>query len=249
MRNSKQPSDCYHLRLPGGPIYLLRRSDGPFKADARPVFHLFSSGHMSDEERSDAALCLTEAWEDCALRFVQEKRYIPRLFISASIFLVTYLFLTLVIRDPLPMLDEVIIALVCAIAAWVLMLRQGSGSAMMLSYRRLCAEAVEALEEEYDEALCQVEAWIEAEAMKGQAALADSLAGLGDGMPPALDIPGYLREAFDDYLGGQGKAYKGYLELLKRSKRPDARLSGILLQASLSDGLDLALLAFLHSFS
>lgn len=201
---------------------------------------------MSDEEREDAHLCLTEAWEECALRFVQEKRYIPRLFISASIFLAIYLFLTLVIRDPLPMLDEIIIAMACSIASWVLMLRRGQGSALMLSYRRLCAEAVDGLEEEYDEALCQVEAWIEAEAGKGQAALADSLAGLGDAVPPALGLPGYIKEAFEDYLSDQGKSYRSYLKLLERSKDPDARLSGILLQASISDGLDLALLSFLH---
>ena len=35
---------------------------------------------------------------------------IPRLIISAVVFLVAYLFFSLVIRDPLPMLDEIIIS-------------------------------------------------------------------------------------------------------------------------------------------
>ncbi len=40
-----------------------------------------------------------------------ERRFIPRFLIAAALFLVVYLFMALVIRDPLPIVDEILIGL------------------------------------------------------------------------------------------------------------------------------------------
>lgn len=43
--------------------------------------------------------------------WINERRFIPRFLIASGAFLLVYLFLSLVIRDPLPILDEILIAL------------------------------------------------------------------------------------------------------------------------------------------
>lgn len=44
--------------------------------------------------------------------WINERRFIPRFLLSAATFLITFLFLTIVIRDPLPVVDETVAAIV-----------------------------------------------------------------------------------------------------------------------------------------
>ncbi len=69
-----------------------------------------------------------------------ERRFIPRFLIAAGLFLIAYLFMALVIRDPLPIIDEVLIGLGVGIFGFIIAGRrfEQSGAA---SQRRVALRA------------------------------------------------------------------------------------------------------------
>lgn len=71
---------------------------------------------------------LYRAVEVAVKSWISEKRFIPRFILSSAIFLLVYLFLSLVVRDPLPMLDEIAIALGSAIAFYFIMAKRDRSS-------------------------------------------------------------------------------------------------------------------------
>lgn len=56
--------------------------------------------------------------------WINERRFIPRFLLAAGAFLVVYLFLSVVIRDPLPVLDELLIGLGAAIITFIVVGRR-----------------------------------------------------------------------------------------------------------------------------
>ena len=73
--------------------------------------------------------------EETVKSWVSEIRFIPKFLISAGIFLVAYLFFSLVIRDPLPMIDEILIGFGAAIFTYVMMGRRDQRSNLSLKKR------------------------------------------------------------------------------------------------------------------
>ncbi|HKK48869.1 MAG TPA: hypothetical protein VJ932_07205 [Alkalispirochaeta sp.] len=69
-----------------------------------------------------------------------ERRFIPRFLIAAGLFLVAYLFMALVIRDPLPIVDEILIGLGVGVFGFIIAGRrfEQSGAA---SRRRVALRA------------------------------------------------------------------------------------------------------------
>lgn len=61
--------------------------------------------------------------------WVAERRFIPRFLICSGLFLLSYLFLSLVVRDPLPMLDELLISLGVSIGCYIFLSRRDLSSA------------------------------------------------------------------------------------------------------------------------
>ena len=57
------------------------------------------------------------------LRWLQEKRYIPRLLCSAVVFIVLYLFLSIAIPDPVPIIDEILLSFLGAVFVWIMLCR------------------------------------------------------------------------------------------------------------------------------
>lgn len=62
--------------------------------------------------------------EDEVRTWVSEARFIPRFLISAGIFVVAYFFLSFVVRDPLPLVDELAVSLGGSILAYILLGRR-----------------------------------------------------------------------------------------------------------------------------
>lgn len=58
-------------------------------------------------------------------RWDAEARFVPRFLISAALFVVSFLFFSIVIRDPLPVLDELLISFVLAAALYTALRRHG----------------------------------------------------------------------------------------------------------------------------
>lgn len=51
--------------------------------------------------------------------WIGEQRFIPRFLISAAAFLISFLFMSLVIRDPIPIVDELLISLAIATVVFI----------------------------------------------------------------------------------------------------------------------------------
>jgi hypothetical protein len=73
--------------------------------------------------------------EDEVREWIAETRFIPRFLISAGVFLLAYIGLSLGVRDPLPMVDEIAISLGAAIGAFLLRRRKDMRSDSALEKR------------------------------------------------------------------------------------------------------------------
>ena len=73
--------------------------------------------------------------EEEVRNWIGESRFIPRFLISAGVFLVVYVGLSLAVRDPLPVVDEIALALGAALAAFLLRRRRDMQSDAALSKR------------------------------------------------------------------------------------------------------------------
>jgi hypothetical protein len=118
-------------------IYHLRRTDGtsfflhPFKK-AGSTFEIDRStelvGLYGVEPRVESLTQLRNDLyrriEDDVRAWINERRFIPRFLVASGAFLVVYLFLSLVIRDPVPVVDEVLIGLGVAIFTFVIVGRR-----------------------------------------------------------------------------------------------------------------------------
>ncbi|MEX2442877.1 MAG: hypothetical protein WD492_04705 [Alkalispirochaeta sp.] len=72
--------------------------------------------------------------------WINERRFIPRFLIAAALFLIAYLFMALVIHDPLPIIDEILIGLGVGVFGFIVAGRrfEQSGAA---SQRRVALRA------------------------------------------------------------------------------------------------------------
>ncbi len=73
--------------------------------------------------------------EDRVNSWIAEARFIPKFLISAAVFLLSYLFFALVIRDPLPLIDELAIGLGVALIVFFLLGRRDRRSDRSLKKR------------------------------------------------------------------------------------------------------------------
>ena len=73
--------------------------------------------------------------ESAVKSWVSDARFLPRFLMSAGVFLFTYLFLSFVIRDPIPIVDEILLAGVLSIVAYYLLGRRDQRSNLALKKR------------------------------------------------------------------------------------------------------------------
>ncbi len=73
--------------------------------------------------------------EDRVKSWVSEIRFIPKFLISSGLFLVSYLFFSLVVRDPLPMIDELLVSFGVAIVTYIILGRRDQRSDVTLKKR------------------------------------------------------------------------------------------------------------------
>ena len=129
-------------------IFHLYRKDGtalflhPFRNTERFLTLLEKStilGHYGSEPRVESlTLFRNELYrlvESEVKRWVSDAKFIPRFILSAAIFLLSYLFLSFVVRDPVPILDEVAVSLGVSILAYILLGRRDMKSEVALKKR------------------------------------------------------------------------------------------------------------------
>lgn len=137
-------------------IYHLYRKDDsslflhPFGEDEKLVDTLEDAeiiGKYGREPRVEAMTMfrneLYRIVENKVNAWIAEVRFIPKFLISAGIFLATYFILAFVIRDPLPVIDELAIGLGVSIGAFFLLGRRDRRSDMSLKKRVSLRSAVD----------------------------------------------------------------------------------------------------------
>lgn len=148
MVKRSEPIHIFHLyRKDGTAVFLhpFRKTDKLYalleKAEIK--------GHYGNEPRVESlTLFRNELYrliEQEVRAWMADVRFIPRFLISAAIFLVVYLFLSFVVRDPLPVLDELAFALGGSILAYVLLGRKDMRSEAALKRRIALRTTVDAI--------------------------------------------------------------------------------------------------------
>ncbi len=128
-------------------FHLYRKDDSavflhPFRKTDK-LFALFEKsdlvGHYGREPRIESlTLFRNELYrlvEQEVKSWIADARFIPRFLLSAGAFLLTYLFLAFVVRDPLPFIDEIAVALGASILAYILLGRRDLRSETALKKR------------------------------------------------------------------------------------------------------------------
>jgi hypothetical protein len=73
--------------------------------------------------------------EDGVKRWLADVRFIPKFLIAAGLFVVTYFFFSYVVRDPLPVIDELVLGIVAAVAYFILRGRRDLASKQAVKKR------------------------------------------------------------------------------------------------------------------
>ena len=132
----------YCLRMMGEGVYIADLP--PMEMDgirSVPDLTVFSSVPLSADDLDEARRSFMSMAGRSALRIVQDRSYPRRLAVSSIEFIIVYLFLSLVVPDPIPMADEIIAAAAAAAIAWVLMRRADRESSLLSAFLEVLQEA------------------------------------------------------------------------------------------------------------
>lgn len=241
-------------------IFHLYRSDEsavflhPFRKTDK-LFSMFEKsdlvGHYGREPRVESlTLFRNELYrlvEQQVRSWISDARFIPRFLLSAAAFLLTYLFLAFVVRDPLPFVDELAVGLGVSILAYILLGRKDLKSETALKKRISLRSKVDgivfsesAFVKRVEQALSEkdnqsVEALIEQVTTGESSALA---AGADE---EAQQLVGYLERQFKDSdfkktqkrlkrLSGSGDSGKESIRRWLETRKIDVPLLSLYLQ-------------------
>ena len=124
--------DVFYLRRRGVPLVLSSISSYDFSVLSESVeFRILSSSPLSVFEKESAERAVSAEAEISLYRYLQERRYIPRLLVSAALFLFLYLFLSIAVPDPIPVIDEILLSFLASAALWVILARADRRSSFM----------------------------------------------------------------------------------------------------------------------
>lgn len=139
--------------------------------------------------------------EEEVRNWIGESRFIPRFLIAAGVFLVVYVVLSLAVRDPLPVVDEIALALGAALAAFLLRRRRDMRSDAALSKRMKLRSKVDGIVFSESELVKRLENLLHEE----ERASAESIAARLSGDEEPVVNPGGEAEAEEvlSYLGAR----------------------------------------------
>ena len=132
----------FHIRKPDtGGIYLHPLGEFDKIISSGALFQL--EGRYGEQPLGESLTAfrnnLYRIVEDSVNSWIIESRFIPRFLISAAVFLFAYFFFSFVIRDPVPVIDEIILGVISAVICYVLLGRKykrtGAASKLRAHYR------------------------------------------------------------------------------------------------------------------
>lgn len=216
--------------------------------DSITSFETKSAGLLSineDEEMDD--WMLSEIKEQVKL-FIQDKYYGLRLVLAAVTFLAIYLFCSLVIRDPVPMIDEFLLGILGAIAIWIFLEHKEGDGAVAHKLNLDLKELYGQREYSQSEAVEEVEAYIyDLESEYDPLSLATLLANGGKEALPKLELTDKadrkeIKELLALYLDSNHVLSVLFKKVIKSNKRINKPLSALIYSAHQS-GNDVYILA------
>lgn len=255
---------CFIIRRSkGAPLYLTPFVD-PKKAgswDSDEEIRWYASTGLTSHEKDDALFTLYTQIDRGVDRWIQDARYLPRLLISAAVFLITYFFFSLAVRDPVPMVDELVIASGLALGTAIWLSRKDKKSEMAMKRRLEQKQNASRSDFVIEEGLSAYEDYLDTCSHLDTLDLADRLALVGDDGPlPDLAIPEsqdiswvkQMDSVLLRHIELKNKqlfsTYRDVLELHKTSQGSES-LSARLVKLAMRGELDLPLLALLVAVS
>lgn len=146
--------------------------------------------------------------ETAVKSWVAEKKFIPRFLASTGVFLVLYFILSFAVRDPIPMIDEIVVGLIGALVMYFYLSRRGQSSRLASELRVKLRTKVDRIVFEPDDFVRQVETILQESEEDSKDIILKNLVDPGE---DSLTIP------------EKDKAWEllGYME--KRFKKKDIR--------------------------
>ncbi|MDC7125121.1 MAG: hypothetical protein PQJ46_06120 [Spirochaetales bacterium] len=128
--NDKKITIFHITRKDGTPLFLY-----PFNKKSN-LIELFEKssivGLYGDEPRVESLTLLRNELyrlvEDSVKEWIAEKKFIPRFLISSAVFLIVYFLMSFIIRDPLPMVDELVGGIVSAVICYFFLMKRDRDS-------------------------------------------------------------------------------------------------------------------------
>ncbi len=250
---------CFVLRRDHGPsLYLTPfqtiTSAASWKEDEEIKW--FSSSQLPTKDKDDALYVIYTQIDRGVDRWIQDARYLPRLLLSASVFLITYFFFSLAIRDPLPMVDELLIAGGVSVGLAVYLSKRDKKSDMAMKRRLELKQNASRSDFDLLESLTVYEDYLSQCSFLDTIDLADRLALSGDADLPTLTVPEERRGPWQEEMMTlllehiritNSLQYKKFLRILevRKAKKGDEVLSARLLKLAMNKTIDLPLLALL----
>ncbi|MGI6467375.1 MAG: hypothetical protein ACOXZZ_07290 [Sphaerochaetaceae bacterium] len=242
--------------------YILRRKNGqslylspyvdPTTADkwdeGKPI-RWFASTGLTTQEKDTALFIIYKQIERGVDRWIQDKRYIPRLLISAFVFLVLYFFFSLAVRDPIPVIDELIIGLIGALLTANYLAKRDKKGDLAMKRKMLLKQNASRAEHEIESKLTSYEKFLDECGSLEGIDLADRISQLDDRKLPNLTNK---NEKVDTLLHSHVKINEKFLDQrfseykkLKLKGKLDESFSAKLVKLGVQGDLDLPLLALL----
>lgn len=240
-------------------IYCIRRKSrimaiGDFSSvtdlslDKFPPSRYILSSMITLDEENEIAKRVQKGIDKRIDYWIQEKRYVKRLIICALVFLIVYFLCSLVIRDPLPLVDEIIVSLAFSVLAWIMISKRDLQAKEARSLKERWKDNILASELTYTSFIDDIEEYfrkIEDISFKELPyMLLDDSLPLYDG-----EIDAGFISALDSYLDNSKKLEKRYIMQLNGGKSNPRKIAKSLLQDYSTGNLDLYFLAFYIGYS
>lgn len=215
-----------------------------------------ASTMLNSHEKDEALFTLYTQIDKGVDRWIQDYRYFPRLIAAALVFLIAYFFFSLAIRDPIPMVDELLLAGGLAVATAVFIARRDKQSDLAMKKRLELKQQASRSDFVILEELGAYERYLSECAYLDSLDLADRLVLASDAQLPELTFDADKRGAWQEEVAEllilsvriQDKllynAYKKVLNI-RKAKKPDEAFGARLLKLAMNRHLDLPLLALM----
>ncbi|MDX9809991.1 MAG: hypothetical protein WCR91_08680 [Sphaerochaetaceae bacterium] len=253
--------------------YILRRTKGqsiylsPFQNTATSatwsteeeiVWH--ASTVLNTKEKDDILFTLYKHIDRGVDRWIQDARYLPRLLLCALAFLVTYFFFSLAVRDPIPMVDELLIAGFVAFLLGMFLSSRDKKSDLAMKKRLEIKQNASRADFVVLEGLESYEKYLDDMAFIDTIELADRLVLSGNGELAELIVKDEHTLSHQDEIArllfefiriNDKRLYYWYEKVLqvRLTQKRDISLSARLLKLSIDQHLDLPVLALMIAIS